>query len=156
MTINLYTITDDARVLNKTLGTPTELTNCEMIYPTDIYTPSVRISAASFTPDMNYMYIADLGRYYYITDSVYENGGAVTLTGRVDALMSYASEISALNVNVIRQEHAGLSNIVDGEITLTPHKELEFLLCDKTPFNIRSTAAEYNYVLVVAGGEQGE
>lgn len=154
MTVNLYTISDDPRVLNKTLGQATELT-CELIFPTDLYSPSLRVSAESFTPDMNYMYIEDLGRYYYITDVTYENGGAVTLTGRVDVLMSFASEISSLDVNVIRQEKTGITKIVDNEMTIQPNKTLDYFLCDKTPFNIRSTAAEYNYVLVIAGGEQG-
>lgn len=154
MTVNLYSITDDPRTLNKTLGTATELT-CELIYPTDLYTPSIRVSAASFSPDLNYMYIPEMSRYYFITDVIYENGGAVSLTGRVDVLMSFASEISALTVNVIRQEKTGITKIVDNEMTMQPNKQLDYFYCDKTPFNIRSSAAEYNYVLVVAGGEQG-
>lgn len=155
MTIKLYTTSSDPRKLHKSLGTATTLT-AELIYPTDLYTPSVRVAATNFTPSVNYMYIPNLSRYYFITDVTYENGGAVVIMGRVDPLMSYAASISALTVNVIRQENAGITKIVDNNITMTPNKTLDYYLCDKTPFNIRTTANEYNYVLVVAGGEQGE
>ena len=153
MTINLYTISSDPRTLNKSLGTATTIT-AELIYPTDLYTPSVRVVAANFTPSVNYMYIPELSRYYFITDVTYDNGGAVIIMGRVDVLMSFAAQIGVLTVNVKRQENNGLSKIVDNEITITPNKELEYYLCDHTPFNIRTANNEYNYVLVIAGGEQ--
>lgn len=105
---------------------------------------------------MNYMYIQEFARYYFITETTLDNGGAVIINGKVDPLMSYASEIKGLICNVVRQENSGITDIVDNQLTLTPKKEIETLLCDATPFNIREMVAQANYVLVIAGGEQGE
>lgn len=154
MNVSLYTITDDPRVINKTLGTGEHFT-CELIYPTDMYNPSIRISASHFNNARNYMLILELGRFYYITDVTFDNGGAVILRGRVDVLNTYKTAIKALNCNIVRQEQAGTSNMIDSQITMTPNKTLTYLLCKKTPFNIRRSAAQHNYVLCIAGGEQG-
>lgn len=155
MTVDLYTISDDARKLNKTLGSGTTLT-CELVLPSDMLAPTIRVSASSWSSSNNYMYISTFGRYYFITEATYDNGGAVIIHGKVDPLKTYASSIAALTVNVVRQENAGMSKIVDNQITLTPEKTIEVLLCDASPFNVREQVTEANYVLVVAGGEQGE
>lgn len=154
MTINLYTITDDPRVIGKTLGTATTMT-ATLLYPTDLYTPSIRVAATNFSPWKNYMYIQEFGRYYFITDVTFDNGGAVIIQGRVDVLETFKTSIKNLQCNIIRQEHAGTSNIIDSQITMTPNKKLTYLLCNKTPFNVRRSASQHNYVLCVAGGEQG-
>lgn len=155
MTVNLYTNSDDERKINKTLSGGAAVT-FEMIYPSDVLRPSIRISASSWNAAYNYMYIAALGRYYYITEVTLDNGGAVIISGRVDPLKSYATDILGLICNVVRQENEGITNIVDNQLTLTPHKEIETLLCDKTAFNVREAVTQANYVLVIAGGEQGE
>lgn len=154
MTVIFYTCSDDERKINKTLSGGASVT-FEMVYPSDVLRPSIRISASSWNVAFNYMYIAALGRYYYITEVTLDNGGAVIISGRVDPLKSYATAISGLTCNIVRQETSGLSNIVDNQLTLTPKKDIEILLCDRTPFNVRQQVTQANYVLVIAGGEQG-
>ncbi len=154
MTINLYNISDDPRKVVKTLGSATAL-QCELVYPSDLLNPVIRISATNWSAMLNYMYIPDFNRYYYITEVTYENGGAVTIQGKVDPLMSYSTAILGLSVNVIRQELGGLSNIVDNQITVTPKQDIAFVKCEATPFNIRSSGAGFNFVLCVAGGNTG-
>lgn len=151
MTINLYNIADDPRKVVKTLGTATAL-QCELVYPSDLLNPTIRISATNWSASLNYMHIPDFGRYYFITEVAYENGGAVTIQGRVDPLMSYSSSILGLSVNVIRQETGGLTNIVDNQITVTPKQDVSFVKSTVTPFNIRTSGAGINFCLCVAGG----
>ena len=151
MTINLYNISDDPRKVVKTLGSATAL-QCELVYPSDLLNPTIRISAASWSASLNYMYIPDFSRYYFITEVTYENGGAVTIQGRVDPLMSYSSSILGLSVNVIRQETGGLTNIVDNQITVTPKQDVSFVKSMLTPFNIRTSGLGINFCLCVAGG----
>lgn len=155
MNVILYSVSDDPRVLKKNLGSGTTL-SCTLVYPSELLTPSIRISASNWNASFNYMYISDFGRYYFITEATYDNGGTVIIDGKVDPLHTYASSISSLTVNVVRQENAGMSKIVDNQITLTPEKTIEVLLCDASPFNVREQVTQANYVLVVAGGEQGE
>jgi hypothetical protein len=154
MHIKLYTVYDDPRKVGKTLGTALDLA-AVFIYPTDIYRPSVRVSSTGISNRTNYMYISDTGRYYFITDVTYDSGGAVIIHGRVDVLQTYAAAIKALECSVVRQEHQGMSKMIDSQITMTPEKTLTYLKCTKTPFNIRRSNTQHNYVLCVAGGEQG-
>lgn len=154
MTVNLYNVADDPRVLNKTLGTSVNL-NCELIYPSDLLNPRIKISASSFTPQLNYMYIQAFGRYYFITEVTYENGGAVTIQGKIDVLQTYGQAIKSLNVNVIRHEFGTFTNIVDNQVTVTPKQDVSFVKCEHTPFNIRSSGAEINFCLCIAGGNVG-
>lgn len=154
MTVYLYNVSDDPRVLDKTLGTAVTL-NCELLYPSDLLNPRIKISAASFTPYLNYMYIQSFDRYYFITDVTYENGGAVTIQGKIDVLQTYGTSIKSLTVNVIRQELGAFTNVVDNMVTVTPKQDVSFVKCDATPFNIRTTGAETNFCLCIAGGAVG-
>ena len=154
MTVNLYNVADDPRVLNKTLGTAVNL-NCELLYPSDLLNPRIKISASSFTPQLNYMYIQAFGRYYFITEVTYENGGAVTIQGKIDVLQTYGQAINSLTVNVIRQELGAFTNVVDNMVTVTPKQDVSFVKSTATPFNIRTSGAEINFCICVAGGNVG-
>ena len=154
MNITLYNVSDDPRVLNKTLGTGSSVTG-ELVLPTDMQNPTFRLSTNA-AGSYNYCYVPDFGRYYFINNRAFDNGGAIIIHCRVDVLQSFKNDISGLTCNVIRQEQTGITNIIDNQITFTPKKTLETILCDKTAFNIRSTGSAYNYVICVAGGEQGE
>ena len=151
MNVTLYNISDDPRKVVKNLGSGTALT-CELVYPSDLLNPTIRISATSWSASLNYMHIAEFNRYYYIIEVTYENGGAVTIQGKVDPLMTYSSAILGLSVNVIRQESGGLTNIVDNQITVTPKQDVSFVKSTVTPFNIRTSGAEINFCICVAGG----
>lgn len=154
MNITLYNISDDPRKIVKNLGSGTALT-CELVYPSDLLNPTIRISATSWSASLNYMHIPDFNRYYFITEVTYENGGAVTIQGRVDPLMTYSTAINNLSVNVVRQEFTGLTNIVDNQVTITPKQDISFVKASASPFNIRSSGAEINFCLCVAGGNVG-
>lgn len=154
MNVILYNVSDDPRVLNKNIGSGTTL-SCTLVYPSELLSPTIRISANSWNASLNYMYISDFNRFYFITEVSYENGGAVLISGRVDPLMTYRNNISDLRVNVIRQEYGGLTNIVDNQVCVTPKQETEFVKANNTPFNIRTSGAETNFVLCIAGGAVG-
>ena len=66
MEIKVYKVTDDNRVVSKTLGTALGTYECVMKETTDVTAPVLRISDASNLSDVNYCYIARYGRYYYI------------------------------------------------------------------------------------------
>lgn len=155
MNVQLYNVSDDPRVVNKSLGSAVSLT-CSLVYPSDLLRPTIKISASSWDPHLNYMFISDFDRYYFITEVTYENGGAVTIQGKVDALQTYGTQILSLPVNIIRQEGGYLSNIIDNQVCVTPKQEVSFVKCEETPFNIRTSGTGYNFVLCVAGGQVGE
>lgn len=61
-----------------------------LVSPTMILSPEVGI-------DWNYAYIDGFGYYYYLKDRTYSNGYMI-VTLDIDARMSFASEIGALDV----------------------------------------------------------
>ena len=103
MNIDFYQNTNDKRVINKTLGTPVTLSNCELIDESSIINPSFTIDNNSAIYNYNYVYISYFGRYYYITDITVLNGEQMRVNCAVDVLMSHASEI--LNCDVVSRRN---------------------------------------------------
>lgn len=99
MNIDFYKNTNDKRVINKTLGTPTTLSNCELIDESSIINPSFTIDNNPAIYDYNYVYIPYFGRYYYITDITVLNGEQMRVNCSVDVLKSHATEILNCTVN---------------------------------------------------------
>lgn len=93
MTITLYTFKGDNRELAKALLNPIEIENVQLLEPTNLTTPSLKLLVANYSPSCNYLYIPDFERYYYISDVRYELGGYITLSLRCDVLMSFAVDI---------------------------------------------------------------
>lgn len=105
----------------------------------------------------NYMYIPELGRYYYIQSKTLLTGNRISLTGSIDVLMTYAAGIRNLNGTITRQENIGINDIVDSLLPLQNRKELAVIEFESSEFNItNASTSSYNFVLNVAGGGNNE
>lgn len=102
MDVKLYRITDDDRVVHKTLGTAKEYT-CTFRDTEEILNPVIRIQTSDNLSDYNYAYIERYGRYYYVKPSVGPNN-LWSLAGRVDVLMSHRTELLRLSGTLVRSE----------------------------------------------------
>lgn len=111
--VKLYKITDDERVVAKTLGTAKEY-DCVMKDETQILTPEIRIQTSDNLSDYNYAYIERYGRYYYVKPSTTPNG-FWRLTGRVDVLMSHKTELLKLTGTLKRSETTFNAYLNDSE-----------------------------------------
>lgn len=69
--------------------------------------------------NMNYVYVSDWGRYYYVTDAVQINNELVELSCSVDVLASAKSYIGSTNAFVERSSAANNAWISDGEVIPT-------------------------------------
>lgn len=87
MTITFYSIGEKRNKLSKTLGTGTQLTGT-MREPSSLIDPVILVESAT-VPRWNYAYIADFGRYYFITEIVAEQYKIFRIAMHVDVLMSY-------------------------------------------------------------------
>lgn len=101
-TIKLYKITDDERVVSKTLTNEKSYT-CTLKNEAEILGPEIDIQSTDNLSDYNYAYIERYGRYYYIKPSTTPNG-FWRMKGRVDVLMSHKSELLALTGTLKRSE----------------------------------------------------
>lgn len=105
----------------------------------------------------NYMYIPELGRYYYIQSKSLLTGNRISLTGSIDVLMTYAAGIRNLNGTITRQENIGINDIVDSLLPLQNRKDEVVIEFTNSEFNIgRAGTGDYNFVLNVSGGGSGQ
>lgn len=157
MTLNLYTQSDDKRVVNKTL---TAVASGVSITPTkgfNILKPIIIINYNSAYLGANYFYISDLNKYYYISDMEIEIGKCITITGEIDVRKSFQSAYPNIVATVIRSESVGApTQIPDNKLPIDPNKEdiLSIKITNRRDGKAPFTANPYDlcYILTVMGG----
>lgn len=103
MNITLYKNTSDNNVLNKKI-TSMGNRNVKLKSLTNIISPTLLLSG-DISNDINYIYINDWKRYYYITDKTSVNNGMYEIQCRVDVLMSHKNDILNSDALVIASEN---------------------------------------------------
>lgn len=156
--VNLYTNTDDKRVIDKTL-TQLYTANASIITPSSVMTPQLRVAWMTGLPTANYMYIPAFNRYYYITDITADTGGAAIISGKVDVLMSYSAAIKSLSAVVVRSTSSTNTGsqkstwIPDPQLPMTTGRTVKAVILEGSDLNIdTATMLSTNFVLNVAGG----
>lgn len=126
--VTVYNISDVNSKLDKSLPDNPNTLNCEIYDATDILNPVLFIDNSSGgAENINYCYISDFSRYYYVTVVVDKH--RAFLNCHVDPLMSWKDSIKALNAHIIRQEGTNFSLIPDSMITTLPKSESILLPC---------------------------
>ena len=153
MNVILYNNKSDKRQLVKNI---TEIKTISATAKGDIniISPTLIIHNTDMT-NINYCYITELKRYYFLTNYTYITGQRIELHCNVDVLMSYADEIKRLKVNVLRYEKIQPSYITDSRIPLfssTKHRVIEFPV---NIFNLANPSAQdKNFLLNIVGGSE--
>lgn len=115
MNIDLYTITDDPRVVDKTVGTATLSTSGVPRGAITVTGGEVTIETSTDLSGINYAYISDFGRYYYVDDITILRNDVYILRLRVDVLMTYSAEIKTLVGTIDRNEGLADAYLQDGK-----------------------------------------
>lgn len=103
MQATFYYNKSDKRYLNKSIEAKYSNIPIEVLEPSSVIRPSLRVSSGLIGQGVNYLYVNELERYYYIKDWIMENGH-IRLECEVDVLMSFKNDIKKQNVIVSRQE----------------------------------------------------
>lgn len=152
MTVIFYNNNSDKRVLNKNI---LEVKSVSAIAKgdIDIISPTLILQYTDMT-NINYCYISDLKRYYFIKNIRYISGQRIEIDMNIDVLMTYSENINKLTVNVLRYENISPTYLYDSRIPLfsdTTQKVIEF------PDNIFNLSApkenDKNFLLNVSGGD---
>lgn len=98
-----YENKSDRRYLNKTITEKFNNIPIEVLNPSSVVRPTFKVSSGLIGQSVNYLYVEELERYYYINDWIMENG-FIRLECEVDVLMSFKDEIKNRSVIVNRQE----------------------------------------------------
>lgn len=147
MEIKLYTVSDDPRTLEKTLGTADTRTGA-IRGELDVIRPTVTVEGD--ITGKNYAYIAALGRYYYIEDREIIRTGLTALHLRCDVLMSWADSIKQCPAVFERSENLVNAYVADGIVKVQSYMQVctipfdfEFVYGDGT--------GKPEYIVILAG-----
>lgn len=98
-----YNNKSDARYMNKSIDLKYNNIPLEILTPASVVRPVLKVSSGLIGQSVNYVYVDELERYYYIRNWTMENGH-VLLECEVDVLMSFKNAIKQQNVIVSRQQ----------------------------------------------------
>ena len=144
MTINLYTNISEVNAVDKDLTTLATLTGT-LREQSSIIDPVITFSDIdSYVGSMNYAYIQEFNRYYFITniESVRDNLWKVSF--HVDVLYTYRAEIRANSAIIERNENEYDLKLNDGLFRTQQNPRIE-------QFPFPSGFNTWNFVLAVAG-----
>lgn len=153
MTINLYNLTEDKKVLDKTptlIGT-VDATPFEEL---SIITPKLIVSYDSTYINCNYIEIPIFNRFYYVEDKIINVGNRIIFNCKVDVLKSFKDDIKNANIVVIRNEGVGTpTEIIDNQLPVLPNqKTVEQVTVDD--YNVTDSKLDSTgiYILQCIGG----
>ena len=146
MNITLYNNTSEVNKVSKSLATVKTLTGT-LRDESSLITPVFRVElSASELTNINYMYIKEFQRYYFITDITVVRNGLVELKGRIDVLQTYKDDIKGNTAIIERQENEYNMYLNDSEFMTYNYNQLN------TKLFPNGFGSSTYYYLTVAGG----
>lgn len=154
MVAKIYKTKSAPNVVNKTLSEVVTFEEVIFKEDTSLLNPTIIINgvsnASSYTIEdigtSNYFSIPKVNRYYFITDITMMSGGRVAISGKVDVLMSFKTDILGSTQLIVRQEKKTNNYLIDTDIPLSSKKQvIEHEFGD-------SIADSGYYILAVNGG----
>ncbi len=103
--VNLYQYNGKNNVINKTLTQSPQTATGVLIEPFDLMHPKIKFRC---TPPFtyNYLYIAELNRYYFVTNTEILNATTVLLSLQLDVLKTYCTDILNATGTIVSRETA--------------------------------------------------
>ena len=154
MVAKIYKTKSAPNVVNKALTEDVAFEEVIFKEDTSLLNPTIIIngvsSASSYTSEdigtSNCFSIPKVSRYYFITDITMMSGGRVAITGKVDVLMSFKTDILGSTQLIVRQEKKTNNYLIDTDIPLSSKKQVI-----EHEFGDSITDSGY-YILAVNGG----
>lgn len=112
--------------------------------------PIIEIEMASVPSNVNYMYIAEFGRYYFVGEPVSVRTGLWRFICEVDPLMSFKGQLMLCQGIVRRGEQASLQNVKLDDGSFKVYSD-PYIITKSFPQGFSSPS----YVLAVAGRVHG-
>lgn len=123
MTLSLYIVLDDPRVVHKTLGGSVLTINANPTDEKDIIEPTFVVnSTTQISSNYNYLKVEEYGRYYFITDMALDKSKNLIITTHIDVLKTYENNIPNINGMIIRSTKA-TGEMVDKSLPINENKK---------------------------------
>ena len=152
MQIQLLSISDDTRKINKTVNQITELLPCAVTEDSNsILNPRLLLKWNENYIGANYAYIPEFQRYYFIDDISLNTGGNCVVSLSVDVLYTYAAQIMQLTVTASRSSNKYNRYLNDNEQVTTNKPINQIKQFGGLPFNPALMGAGSRCFLVALG-----
>ena len=146
VTIDFKSYTGDPRKLVKTF-TDKGTISAEVWGACSRAQPVFLATYTSAIAESNYMYVTEWGKVYKIINVELEPGERCRVTGVLDAIATYATQIKACPATAIRSETAGINYTVDTSLPLM--QGAEYATTKIVPGTSFSEVGAYHYLLTL-------
>lgn len=141
MIVNFYNFKTRKNELNKVLPSPV-VKNCSVKDGITLEDPVIYITYDSSLLGLNYAYIPDFGRYYFVTGREVD-GKTLYISLHVDVLMSFKNDILA-SVGTATRSNFYNKNIPDKTVASLPGENVQYR-------TLSSAFTGETYVLILGG-----
>ncbi len=132
MVAKIFKTNSAPNVVNKVLTEVVAFDEVIFKEETSLLNPTIIINGVSNSSSYNiedigtsnYFSIPKVNRYYFITDITMMSGGRVAITGKVDVLMSFKTDIIGSTQLIVRQEKKTNNFLIDTDIPLSSKKQV--------------------------------
>ena len=153
MVAKFYNCTRDDRYLFKLKASDLQYTaNIEILTSNDMIRPKIRVDSGILTKSVNYCWLKDTKRFYYLRKPIMENG-YITFELECDVLMSHRMELMNTPVMVKRNEFKYNAYINDDKMKLLAPTAAKIKADWDSPFD--ETGAYFYLALVSSQGSDG-
>ena len=125
--------------------------DCTLRETTDITRPVILISGTNNIVGINYAFLPDFARYYYVDNVVSIRNEVWEFHLRCDVLKSFWNDIKTCECIIERNEYARTKDLQDSELYATADSLYEIIKFPNSPFNVQS-GTDKRFVLIVQGG----
>lgn len=144
MTVKLYTYSKDKLIANKS-SYLTELATitCNIVGDFNILRPTIRVETSSNTLTANYVYIVELGVYFFVTGRKGLTANHVELELENDVRYTYYNSIKASDVTATRSNFYN-KNIPDTMVLNSASKKIQYR-------KLSQALTGENYICIIGG-----
>lgn len=145
VTVGLYNNTSDSNVLSKTIILVTTL-QCALKDATELMNPVLVIASDNIESNVNYAFIPDLGRYYFVRNKRQVTANRIELDLHVDVLMSFKESIRK-STALVEVTGNAINPYIESDIWTPDVRRTTHVKKFENGFN-----ANPQYILMTAGG----
>jgi len=146
MNVYLCSMNSENNAINKSITTIKHV-SAIVKHDCSIYRPTLILHYDSTMENINYLYIPEFERYYFITNITAMTGSRYEVTCKCDVLESFKSEILGLSVILDSTQNTGGNKYLNGDAWVHNVKDTTFI--DRFPNSLPTSPQN---ILITAGG----
>lgn len=103
MECKLYRLNSDINVINKDI-TLIDTIDIVLLEPTNVLSPYIRLKKINDVNNINYVFLTELNRYYFVQDKQVINNDIVQFKLNIDVLETYKNDIINSQMDIIESD----------------------------------------------------